>query len=96
MARSFIQIKGLLHDKDGNVLAEKHVYCGNILRAEELRTLPYEQLMNYLKDKAGQNNSNVNIQPGQSVPFMIVFNDIPADISKYTIEILGSQKGELN
>ena len=94
-ARSYIQIKGLLHDKNGTVLSEKHVYCGNILREDELTTLSYDEMMNRLKAKEGQDNSNVNVQPGQSVPFMIVFNNIPADISKYTIEILGSKKGEL-
>ena len=93
-ARSFIRLKGLLHDAKGQVLAEKQVYCGNLLTEEELSTMSMEDIQKRLNARGGQDGENVNVQPGQSVRFMIVFNQIPIDLAEYTVEAYSSEPAD--
>jgi hypothetical protein len=39
----------------------------------------------------GEDGANVNISPGNNVVFMFVFDQIPANLGGYTIEVVGSQ-----
>lgn len=90
-ARSFFQIKGTLFNKKGERLAQKEVYCGNIFSTKEITTLPKSKVEADLKNKVGGSLSNINLAPGKSVPFMIVFFDLPADMSEFAVEVTGSQ-----
>ncbi|MEW6266153.1 MAG: DUF3426 domain-containing protein [Thermodesulfobacteriota bacterium] len=92
--RSYIRLTGLLHDAKNKVLARKQVYCGNILAEEELTKLPAAEINKKLNVRGGQKGENMNIQPGQSVKFMIVFEKIPPDLTEYTVEVAGSEAGE--
>jgi predicted Zn finger-like uncharacterized protein len=89
--RSFIRLKGLLHDAKGQVLAERQAYCGNLLTEEELSTMSMEDIQKRLNARGGQEGENVNVQSGQSVRFMIVFNQIPIDLAEYTVEAFTSE-----
>ena len=93
-ARSFIRLKGLLHDAKGQVLAERQVYCGNLLTEEELSTMTMEDIQKRLNARGGQEGENVNVPSGQSVRFMIVFNQIPIDLAEYTVEAFTSEPAE--
>ena len=90
-ARSFFQIKGTLFNKKGEKLVQKEVYCGNIFSTKEITTLPKSKIETDLKNKVGSSLSNINLAPGKSVPFMIVFFDLPADMSEFAVEATGSQ-----
>ena len=92
--RSFIRLKGQLNDAKGKVLAEKMVYCGNILSEEQLMSLPMDEIDKALNVRDGENGSNANIPPGGSVQFMVVFSQIPNDLAEYTVEVLSSQPGQ--
>jgi hypothetical protein len=46
----------------------------------------------HLKTKAGANNSNVGVKPGQSIPFMAVFDSLPGNLDEYSVEVAGSTK----
>ena len=74
-SRSFIKVKGTLLDAKGRKVAEKGVYCGNILSEKDLRELPPEAIDKSLSSQFGISFSNVNIPPDKFVPFMIVFVD---------------------
>lgn len=90
-ARSFFQIKGTLFNKKGERLAQKEVYCGNIFSTKEITTLPKSKVEADLKNKVGGSLSNINLAPAKSVPFMIVFFDLPTDMSEFAVEVTGSQ-----
>lgn len=77
-SRSFIRVKGTLLDAKGTKVEEKVVYCGNILSEKDLKEMPKEAIEKSLSSQFGISFSNVNIPPGKSVPFMIVFPDFPA------------------
>lgn len=76
-SRSLIRVKGTLLDAKGAKVEEKVVYCGNILSEKDLKEMPKEAIEKSLSSQFGISFSNVNIPPGKSVPFMIVFTDYP-------------------
>jgi predicted Zn finger-like uncharacterized protein len=78
-SRSFIKVKGVLLDSKGNKVQEKEVYSGNILSEKDLKEMSKGTVDKSLSSQFGISFSNVNIQPNKSVPFMIVFMDLPPD-----------------
>ena len=78
-SRSFIKVKGVLLDSGANKVQEKEVYSGNILSEKDLKEMSKVAVDKSLYSQFGISFSNVNIQPGKSVPFMIVFMDLPPD-----------------
>lgn len=90
-ARSFFQVKGTLFNKKGEKVAQSEAYCGNIFSKKEIETLPRGKIETDLKNKVGGSLSNINLAPGKSVPFMIVFFDLPADMGEFSVEVTGSQ-----
>jgi len=90
-ARSFFQVKGILFSKKGEKLIQKEVFCGNVFSSKELTTLPRAKLEADLINKVGSKLSNINLAPGKSVPFTIIFFDLPQDTAEFSVEVVGSQ-----
>ncbi len=84
-----IQVKGILFDERGKRSAEETVFCGNILTKKELRSASDDRIRESLQNPVGSSLSNFNIQPGTSIPFMLVFFDPPDKLSEFSIEIAG-------
>ncbi len=85
-AKSGLMVKGELLDKKGELIAEKTVYAGNPLTSEKLKTASRFEIDNALNNKLGKNLSNIDVQPGSSVPFMIVFFDLKGEVEAYRVE----------
>jgi len=92
--RSFIRLRGLLLDQHGNTLADRFVYAGNLISEEDLAALPKEEIMARLNIKGGRGGQNMNIAPGQEVPFMVVFDKAPPNKDEYRIIPVGSSPAE--
>ncbi|MDR1050439.1 MAG: zinc-ribbon domain-containing protein [Deltaproteobacteria bacterium] len=86
---SYIRLKGMLTDSQEKVVAERQIFAGNFLTEEELRTLPMRDILSRLSLRAGQNGTNVNVPPSQTLPYMVVFDRLPADLGKYLLEPVG-------
>lgn len=97
--RTNIMLKGSLYTKDKTLIKEKIVPCGNVISDSELMTFDRQDLQNMLeKNISGQNMSNVDIGAGQSVPFMMVFFDLPDTIynnGEYIVEPISSLESNL-
>ncbi len=78
-SRSFIKVKGVLLDSKGNKVREEEAYCGNILSEKDLKEMSRGAIEKSLSSQFGISFSNVNILPNKSVPFMIVFLDLPPE-----------------
>ena len=78
-SRSFIKVRGVLLDSGGKKVQEKEVYSGNILSEKDLKEMAKGAVDKSLSSQFGISFSNVNIQPNKSVPFMIVFMDLPPE-----------------
>lgn len=91
--RSFIQLKASLLDNTGKAVCEKKGFAGNSFSDSELRDMSLDQINQRLGNPAGDGNSNVNIEPNTSIPFMIVFGDLPEDLGEFTVEPVSSKPG---
>jgi len=90
--RSFIQLTGKLFTRDGAMAKSATVYAGNMISTLDLSRLDYGKIQAQLQNKSGQRKSNLNVKQSRVVPFMIVFDQLPAALEEYTVEVAGSAK----
>ncbi len=88
--RSFISIRSNILDSKGTEVKNKIVFAGNPISDKKIQSLTPEEIDNRLRDKLGKDKMNINIQPNSSIPFMIVFSDLPEDMSEFTVEAISS------
>ena len=93
-SRSYILLKGTLEDDKRNPIARKLAYAGNIFTENELKDITVKEIEKKLKNKSGNNNSNINIPPQGSVPFMIIFYNLPKSLSEMVVETVSSSPGQ--
>jgi hypothetical protein len=91
--RSFIRVKGAILDDKGRVAKMKVVYAGHTFKDEDLRTLSVEEIDRAMKKRYGMNKNNVNVPPGASIPFMIVFGTLPDKLSEFEVVAVSSSPG---
>jgi hypothetical protein len=84
--KSGIRIRAELLDGNHQTIAEKTVYAGNIIKG--LRSTDQEKIETAMSNRFGDRLSNVDVAPGKSVPFMLVFFDPPEGIEEYRLEAL--------
>ena len=92
-SRSFILIKGSILDEKGQVVKRKMAYAGNNFKEEEIKSLPLEKINDSMKNRYGMGRKNVNIAPGANIPFTIVFENLPKNLSEFTVEAVSSSPG---
>ena len=88
--RNYIRIKSNILDAKAKVVKSKIAFAGNPINDKELKSLSIEEINKRLMNKFGKNKMNTNILPGSSIPFMIIFSDLPEDISEFTVEAISS------
>ncbi len=92
--RSFILIKGSILDDKGNVVKINVAYAGNTFVEEQIKEKPIEELDKGLKMRMGRNRMNFNVQPGATIPFMIIIDKLPENVSEFTVEAVSSSPGK--
>ena len=85
-ARRCVRVKGLLLDDGGRILVERYVYAGWALTRDELERLSMPRITTFLSKE----DLRTAVAPGRNLPFMIVFDNIPPDMRRFTIEPIGS------
>lgn len=93
-SRSFILVKGSILDDKGKVIRRKIVYAGNTFKEDQLKDMPMEMIDKRLKDRFGKDKTNFNVKPGGAVPFMIIFENLPDNLSEFIVEAVSSSPGE--
>ena len=93
-SRSFILLKGNILDIKGKSVKQKFAYAGNTFTEDQLRKVSMEEIDKGLKNQAGTGDMNVNIGPGDSVPFLIVFDGLPNNLGEFEVEAVSSSPGE--
>ena len=88
--RGMITLLGKLFSTGKVAVNQERVYCGNIMSDLELANLEWSKIKSRLSNRLGDNRSNVKIEPGKSIPFMVVFSGLPDDLEEFTIEVTGS------
>lgn len=89
-ARSTVKVAGKLYSKGKNIIRTETVYCGNVLSDLELTAMKLEAIKKRLSNPANERGTDMSVQSGKIIPFMIVFSELPDDLEEFTIEVLES------
>jgi predicted Zn finger-like uncharacterized protein len=92
-ARSAISLKGILYDKAGKPVLQQTVFAGNPLDETAVRDRPFTKIEESMHNQFGDSLSNLNVASGKSIPFTIVFRNLPADLAEFTVEVADSKPG---
>ena len=87
-----IQIQGALITKDKKATRTKDAFCGNIIPEDMLKTGNITDIHKLLAVKKGASNLNADVQPKTSIPFMIVFSELPEKLQNFTVKVIGFKK----
>lgn len=91
--RSFILIKGSILDDKGQIVTRKLTYAGNSFKEGEIKSMPLEEINKSMKNRYGRDKKNVNVPPGELIPFTVVFENLPKNLSEFTVEAVSSSPG---
>lgn len=89
--RSAIAVKGVIFDGKGASLLQQTVFCGNPLTADEMTDLSFERIVERMNNQFGDSLSNLNVPAGKAIPFTIVFHNLPAELSEFSVEVVDSK-----
>lgn len=88
--RASIQVKAALFGKDGKPVMQKVVYCGNNLSREQLVSMPLDKLETAMNNQFGDSLSNLGVQPGKEIPFVVILSKVPQNVGEFGVEVVGS------
>ncbi len=89
--RASIQVKGVIFDPNGKPLLQKTIFCGNPISDQELQALPFNKIEELMGNQFGKSLSNMNVNKDQSIPFVIVFRDLPQSLSEFSADVTSSK-----
>jgi predicted Zn finger-like uncharacterized protein len=92
-SRSHILIKGSILNNKSVVVVAKTAYAGNTFSEEELKTLPLDEIIRAADNRDGMAKQNLDVATGAAIPFMVVFAELPDDLSEFTMEAVSSSPG---
>jgi hypothetical protein len=92
-ARRLIRLQGKLFTK-GKVLAKtEFTYAGVSLKDQEISQQAVADIKKTINNPSGP-AATVKALPGQTVPFMIVFSDLPEGLDEFAIEVISSMQAQ--
>lgn len=91
--RKMIRLKGELFTKGKVPVKTEYVYAGLVVPEQELSSKPIAEIKKRLVSTSGQ-AAAVTAGAGQNLPFMVVFDKLPADLDEFEIELISSAKAQ--
>jgi hypothetical protein len=91
--RKMIRLKGKLYTKGKVPAKTEYVYAGLMVSEQELSSKSIAEIKKRLVSTSGQ-EAAVTAGAGQSLSFMVVFNNLPADLDEFEIELVSSDKAQ--
>jgi hypothetical protein len=96
---SALQVKGTVYGANGEVLAQRTVFCGNTFSREQLAFDSFSSMEKAMGRQFGDTLANLEVLPGKGVPFVIVFRNLPKGAADYGATVagpagMGSGKGK--
>ena len=88
--RASIQVKATVFGPKGEVLLQKNAYCGNALSKDQLASLPLTELDKAMANAFGDSLSNLAVQPGKTIPFVVVLGNVPKGATDFGVEVIAS------
>ncbi|MBW2689527.1 MAG: zinc-ribbon domain-containing protein [Deltaproteobacteria bacterium] len=90
---SAITVKGVLLGANDKLLLQQTVFCGNQLNDATLQTMSFAAIEEAMNNQFGDSLSNMNVAVGASIPFTIVFRNLPSGIANINVEVVDSKPG---
>lgn len=96
MRRNTIRLQGKLFTKGKVLVKTEFSYAGVRINDQELATLSIAEIKQLLNAAPPPLDATGNVQPGQSLPFMVVFSDLPAaeQLDEFAVELVSSLPGQ--
>jgi predicted Zn finger-like uncharacterized protein len=88
--RAALQLKAVVYGANGEILAQKNAFAGNLLTEKQLSTMTAEKIDTAMSNQFGDSLINMGVAPGKSVPFTIVIVNPPAAAKDFAVEAAGS------
>lgn len=85
--KELIEVEAVIYDKDKKPLAAKNQLAGTTLSLFQLEVLGEKELESILNNNVELLTKNTNIQPGGSVPFMVLFY-APPPVAEFGVRIV--------
>jgi pilus assembly protein FimV len=89
-ARGAIQVIGKLYTNDKTMAKAETVFCGNVLSDIDLTNSDLSVIVEKLQNRSGDNGTNLKVAPGDAIPFMIIFSNLPDNLEEFTLEVKSS------
>jgi predicted Zn finger-like uncharacterized protein len=93
-SRSYILVKGSILDDKGKVVRTKLAYAGNSFTDDEIKQLSQDQINQAMRNRPGKGDMNLNVKPQAAIPFMVIFDELPDNLSEFTVEAVSSSPGK--
>lgn len=95
-SRSYILLKGGILDKEGKPIKEATAFAGNNFTEDQLKEISKEEINAAMQNRSGMDNSDIDVKPGASIPFTIIFTDLPerSNMVDLTVEAVSSTVGK--
>lgn len=90
--RSYIKMIGKLYAKGKALSKTETVFCGNTLSEQDIANIESAVLKKRLQNRIGDKKSNVNVKPGSTIPFMIIYENPSLDLDEFIVEAESSMK----
>ena len=93
---SFVFLEGRLYSKTNQVSKSQRFFAGNMMTRDELAHLSIAEIQNRMGNREGKNMADVKVPPGNRVPFMLVFNNLPEmdAMADYSVEVISAKIDE--
>ena len=88
--RAALQVKGMIFGANNQAVATKTAYAGNQLTREQLTEMPAEKIEAAMNNQFGDSLTNLEVQPGKTIPFTIIIINPPKDGNEFGVEPVGS------
>lgn len=89
--RQAIMVRARLFDSQGKVVRQAVAYAGSLFTEEELRQLSVEALQKRQASPANPNGAPYLAPPDGSLPFNVVFADVPETVREFSAEAVASE-----
>ena len=89
-SHKYIKLRGSLFSTGKQLAKKVTAYAGNSISDRDLAQMGMADINKRLSNRFGDKKSNFNLKPGTSIPFMVVFSDLPESLEEFTIEVAGS------
>lgn len=92
--RSYILVKAAIEDDKGKIVKTGMAYAGNSFSDRKLKEMSLDDLAKARENRSGYEGANVNIPSGETIPFMIVFENLPENVAVLSVEAVSSEPGK--